>query len=1042
MNIIAGSIRFPHTVIVVTLLIVMFGVISMRRVPLQMRPSIDKPEITITTLYAGAAPQVLEDKVTRPIEELLNSVEGLKKMTSTSSRGRSRITLEFDWYVNRDAAMVDVLNKLGRVQGLPEEAERPVAEAISSDTSSPIMWVGFQGTNDEASKQVNRMRMVVDDLVEPRLRRVSGVGSLIITGGQEREVQIVVDLTKIAELRISLSQLVGVLQKSNQTIRGGPLYSGKREYTVWTTGRAALLSTIRSLVVRRGKEGVVTVGDIAEVKRGFKKRETIMRLNGKNGIAVGVLRKTGANVPQTAKAAMAMIKSLNREMAQKGLPYKMRVLFTETTYIDQAVGLVNSNILIGAALAVAVLLLFLGSVRSVLVIGISIPVSVIAVFIMIDIFGRSMNIVSLAGLAFAVGMVVDNAIVVLENIYRYLEKEEWTLAQICYHGTKEVALAVGASTLTTVAVFLPIVFLQTEAGQIFKDIALAISFAVGFSFIFSLTLIPMLCRLLLKKRAPRADRSGGFSVQRLVESAGGLLDRLYRVVIKGLIGAGKGPRRIAVLMLVLALFIFSLTLVPPVNYLPSGTRNLIITLARPLPGTSLEKTADAARPLERWLLSQKEVQRTFTIFATRFNAIGSVLRDDYSDEKTLQRFLGDVRRVSSQVPGFLFMFPIKASIFRNPGKQFEVEVTGPDMTRIAAFAQILEGGLRGIPGVISVRSDYEAGALSLEVFPRSEALIEKNVFTTELADAVQVALGGLRVGYFLDQGRELDLTLVGDEDWFDYPSVLREIPFSNATGKIFYLDDIGSVVENQSPTQVNRINMNRAITLTVNLDKSASLGRAMQRVEAQLFQPLRASMPSDYSVTLGETADKLNETLHDLSNAFLLALLISYLLMVALFRSFWYPFIIMFTVPMAATGAFLAIGVMGAPFDTITMLGFIILAGVVVNNAILIVHQTLNLQREGSSVDEALIEGAVSRLRPILMTAITSVLGMLPLALGSGAGTELYRGLGIAMVGGLSVSTFVTLFMVPALLGIVQDVKFHLFGVLPRAQAAAEEVGV
>jgi HAE1 family hydrophobic/amphiphilic exporter-1 len=950
------------------------------------------------------------------------------------------------------------------VPDLPEEATRPVAEAVSSDTSQPIMWIGLRAKDRVAdpAAHVNRMRALVDDVIEPRLRRVSGVGSLIVAGGQEREIRIVVDLHRLAQRRIPLTEVIRVVRQSHLTVRGGPLEAGKREYVVWTKGRQNTLTSVGNIVLARTRQGVVRIHDVARVVAGHKRAQTIMRQNGEGAIALGVLRKTGANVPATARRVVQAVAEINRDFEQRDLPYHMKVMYTEVTYIDDAISLVTLNLLIGSGLAVLVLLLFLGSIRSVLVIGISIPVSLITVFIVLEAAGRSMNIVSLAGLAFAVGMVVDNAIVVLENIFRKLT-EGAPPEEAAYHGTREVALAVAASTVTTVAVFLPVVFLQSEAGQIFKDIAIAIACAVIFSLVSSLTLIPMLSRLLLRRPSEPKHR---LNPHALVRGAGEWAESVYYRFLGGVVGRGHGPVRAAVVIAVLSVFLASLAWLPPSEYLPSGNRRLIITLAEPLPGTRLEQTSEAIRPLERFLLDQPETERIFTVFSPRFTAVGCVLKKEHGHEEELEQMLQRIRRKVGSLAGFRYLFPIKASIFRVPGKQFEVELRGPELERLAKLSRLLSGRLRAVEGVVGVRSDFEGGALNLEVIPDRASLSEQGLTPAQLADAVQVALGGLKVGAFLDRGREIDLTLIGPQNYFQSPGALEALPLATArpggspgsgsgpansihaaaAGRapgggaslgrnVTYLSNLAKVRTERSPTEIHRVEMQRAVTLTVNLSRDAALGEVMDRVEAQVLSPLRRALPSAYQLKLGETANRLQETLDELSGSFLLAVLISYLLMVALFRSFGYPLIILTSVPMGATGAFLFVSITGVSFDTITMLGLIILAGIVVNNAILVVHQSLRLRREGLPFEEALRQGAVSRLRPIVMTVTTSVLGMMPLALGTGPGAELYKGLGIAIVGGLTLSTMVTLLLVPTLMAIAHDLGRAL---LPRREHTDE----
>jgi HAE1 family hydrophobic/amphiphilic exporter-1 len=664
-------------------------------------------------------------------------------------------------------------------------------------------------------------------------------------------------------------------------------------------------------------------------------------------------------------------------------------------------------------------------------------VCLITVFIFLYGFGRSLNIISLAGLAFCSGMIVDNAIVVTENIYRHLSEGSRPMTA-AREAASEVWGAILISTLTTLIVFVPVIFIQEEAGQLFKDIAIAICLAIALSLTAALTLIPMLASRLCREMPPHGERHGGvLGVSRAVVDAltlgwlGRLGVSLYGWTMGHMIGRSTGRilLKLAVVGAVVLVFLGSLRLLPSAEYLPTGNRNMVLVFASPLVGSNLDKRVESIAPLEGALKADERVEHFFTVFSQRFNAVGIIVKPEHAGERQMKAFVGEMFGRCQNLPGFESLFPTQMSIFRDPGKQIEIDIVGPSLDKLYSVSKTIEGQLYQTEGVQFVRSSFQEGSpeIRVELDRRRCAALQLRV--SEAADFVESLVAGKYVGLFNEAGDQIDLTLYAQAEEVSSRRDLAAVQLVTPTGQSVRLDSVADVQTTTGPTAINHVEKERAITLTVNLTDAVPLERAIGAIEREILSPLRQVLPKSYSLRLGGTADKLNSTLRALTGSFYLAVVIVYLLMVALFRSWVYPLIIMVTIPMAMTGAFLGIafahGVSGGlvTFDVIAMLGLIILAGIVVNNAILIVHQTLNLRERGLLPDEALREAARSRLRPICMSVGTSVLAMLPLALGRGAGTELYRGLGAVMIGGLVVSTIFTLFLVPALFSLAQDIQ-------------------
>jgi len=739
-------------------------------------------------------------------------------------------------------------------------------------------------------------------------------------------------------------------------------------------------------------------------------------MNGVPSAGMGVRRQVGANVVELIERIDAELEAINAEYAARNVDLRLESLYKETTYINAAMGFVRQNMAFGAGLAVLILLVFLRSFKSILIASVTIPISIAAVFLVLLAFGRTLNVISLAGIAFASGMVVDNAVVVLENIFRHMEMGK-SRVRAAIDGGREVWGGVFASTLTTVAVFVPIILEADEASQLFTDIAIAISAAVTFSLVVALTVVPVLSSLLFSKTSKKIRPREGF----LGRAYGGFCGFLTRS------RPGAVPIKIGFVLLVAAGAVAALKLAPPAEYLPTGNRNMVMFFADPIPGTRPEAIAENFKPFEDWMRAQPETDRMFTV-SGGFNGGGVILKDEFSDGKSLAAFHQRMFGPAFTLPGFRFLVPVRSSIFENPGKQFEVEISGPDLAQIEALADELTGRLMGTPGVTAVRSSVVSGQPELRVDVDEVRAKDLGLDVAEIGRVVETIVAGRRVTEMIDGGREVDLNVVAAQTRIGSLEDLAGVRFLTSRGDVVALGDVATVKQTVGPQSIRRLERQRNALLTVNIAPDAPLEEIVTRVENEVFPSVAADFGPAYILHVGGSADRLRQTLSSLSNGFGLSILIIYLLLVALFRSWLTPFVILVTVPLALSGGLVGIRLASywsggqAAFDVISMLGFVILAGLVVNNAILIVHQAGNFRAEGLGMREALSESARSRLRPILMSVTTTVVGMLPLAIGGGAGAELYQGLGAVIVGGLLLSTLFTLFLIPVLLSLGHDV--------------------
>ena len=1056
MDLIRQSIERPVAVIAAVILVVLFGALSLQTIPVQLAPDVRRPVIAVRTSWPGAAPAEVEREIVNRQEDALRGVDGLVGMTSSSSTGSGRITLEFQVGQNMDRALLLVANRLDRVSGYPAEVDEPTLDTAGSE-DNPIAWFTVTPLpgNDRA---IETHFEIVEDTIKDALERVDGIALVNIYGGAEREMVVEIDPARMARYGLTVPEVVDALRRANVSITGGTVDEGKRSYTVRTDNEFSTLQSVRDVVLRSqrnvetGRIGRVTVDDIGQVNMGHKELRAAIRVLGEPAMAVNTVRETGANVIETMVEVRAVVAELNeRVLPAHGL--RLTQVDDETIYINAAIDLVRSNILFGGALAAIILLVFLRSWRATLVVSLAIPVSVVGSFVAMAVLGRSLNVVSLAGLAFAVGMVVDAAIVVLENIYRMRQQGMGT-REAAYHGARQVWGAVFVSALTTVLVFTPILIMELEIGQLFRDIAVAISVAVLLSLVVSITLVPALASWLL----------GGTKVGEPVRLWGiddfaGLFNRAF-VGLARRVTANRAMALTLVIIIASSAIAVTILLTPKREYMPDGNRNFVFARILPPPGYNLDTARETALRIEDavrqhwiadsvenvaaataayeakkgWMPSFSAEERQPKISAFFFVALNSF---SFAGARAVEasdagRLIPIISRPIFSEPG-TFGFATQPSIFgRGIGgnRAIDLDVAGGDLTAVLdvagrAFAKLngvlpREQGsqIRPIPGL-------EFGAPEVRLRPDPIRLADNGVSARTLGQTVDAFNDGLRVAEITVDGDRIDLTLSGPKDSIDTTQGIGSLPVVTSFGRIIPAEALADVAVTAGPTQIRHKERARTVTLQILPPQALPLEAAMELIEAEVITALEAEgLPPDVRLRLSGTADKLQQTSDALTADLIVALIIVFLAMAVLFESFWYPLIVLIAVPVAAAGGFIGLGLLnlatGKTLDMLTMLGFVILIGIVVNNAILLVDQSIHHHRnEGLSIRDAIIEATRNRIRPIFMSTLTSVFGMVPLMLMPGAGSELYQGLGTVVVGGLSLSALLTLLTVPPLLGLL-----------------------
>ena len=1065
MNLVHSAIRYPVSTAVGVLLVVLFGTVALVKLPVQLAPDVEKHEVTVDTRWPGGSPREVEREIIDEQEEQLKGVEGLEKMFSESSYGQGKVILRFPTGTNTDTALLQVSNRLNQVKEYPLEADEPVIS--SADTRGAAMAWFILDTLEGNPVNIETMRDFAEDIIKARFERVKGVAASNVYGGRERELRVTVDPAKLAARALTIMDLARALDQENRDYSAGDFDEGKRSYVVRTVGEYRNPQDVENVIIARREGASVYVRDVATAHIDYKDPTTVVRQKGHPAIAVNAIRQTGANVLEAMDGLREAAIELNDEILN-ARGFRLFQVYDETNYINRSLSLVQQNLIVGSLLAITILYLFLRTGSSTLVVGLAIPISMMGTFIMLWALGRNFNVISLAGMTFAAGMLVDNSIVVLENIYRHRELGK-SLFQAAYDGTVEVWGAVLASTLTTIAVFVPIVFMEEQSGQLFRDIAIAISAGVGLSLVVSMTVIPSLSARVLTTVAREPSR---VSEVGLGEKPPSVLERIKEALgslVYGLSGSVFW-RSVIILGFTSLAIVGSWALLPKAEYLPQGNRNLVMGILLPPPGYNTNEFVKMGRPIESTLSpywdakpgSQEEaaldapsIANFFFVARGRSVFMGGRSNDPSRAKELIPLF----RRATADLPGVIGIITQRGLFERGlgEGRNIDIEITGPELDTLVQLGAQVFGQVKGILPDAQVRPipSLDLGSPEVRVTLKRDRAADVQMTNQELGFTIDALVDGAKASDYQFEGDEVDLTIRGVDRYANQTQSLNSIPIYTKGGQLTTVGNIADVTLVAGPEQINHIERERSIVIQVIPPVEMALEEAMDVIREKILGPLKegGTLGRLYNIRLSGTADDLTETYQALKWNFLLAFIITYLLMAALFESFLYPLVIIFTVPFAAAGGFLGLSLVNSfvayqPLDVLTMLGFVILIGVVVNNAILVVHQALNFMRgterldslegeseQGLSIREAIRESVKIRVRPILMTTLTTIFGLFPLVVSSGAGSELYRGIGSVVLGGLMVSTVFTLIVIPALFTLVMDAQ-HKWAARRKPQLA------
>ncbi|MGA1022280.1 MAG: efflux RND transporter permease subunit [Candidatus Puniceispirillaceae bacterium] len=1034
------AIERPIAVMAMILMTIVFGAVALQTIPIQMSPDIEKPVLDVRVRWNGASPVDVDREIVGRLERELASLNGIEEIASRSSRGYARVTLTYGVTQDMDKALVMLLSKLSAVNGLPDDADTPLVRTSNSE-DSPIARLALVA-KDGFDVNLEALGQYLDtNIVEP-LSRTNGISEVEYRGGGKYEMRVIIDPDKLVQYQLTLSEVMDALRTSSSMMSVGMVTEGKRSYAVRTeavnyTPETAGRIVLRTDISPSGTIIPLLLEDVATIDFKVQQRTSFRRLNGKPAIILNAIRDQGSNVVATMVRLRAAAESLNEsELNARGL--HLQVVYDETKYIASAINLVQQNIWIGGILALSILLLFFRNIMPTIIVFAAIPVSVIGTFVAIAGFGLSINVISLAGLAFAVGMVVDASIVSLENIFR-LRQKGIDAPNAAYHGARQVWAPILGSALTTVIVFVPVLMLDLPVGQLFRDIGIAISVSVLISVVVSVTVIPTLAARLLAgapdrftklRIIPLVDRPATYfasQILRYARFAVGYQRRGLAVVAAILMTAGG----------------FCALFMPQLDYLPDGNANFAFGRISVPAGYSMDETLriaermeKAARPLWEGKTEPggpPEIERFFFV-AYSGGAFAGAAAKDPSRVSELQMVLS--RPIFAE-PGAR-AFVQQASLFgRSVGgsRSIRVDIVGPNRDDILPVATQVNAALeaRFSPrdgNQIRAIPSLDSGAAQIRITPDLTALARAGVSVRELSAAVDVFNDGANVIQVPIDGQLIDMVLSGANAENLTAGELQDIPIVTRSGLVLRLHQLAQIEVVTAPEQVSRLGGRQSISLQLRPNNALALEDVVAIIDNEILPDIRAeALQQGVSIKLEGAASALDQTWRAMQGNVMTAIFVIFLLLVILLRSFVLPFIILLTIPVAGAGGIAGLAVLNIfiqqQLDMLTMLGFVILTGVVVNNAILMIEQTmLHLRDDRMTANEAIIEATRNRIRPIFMSTLTSLFGLVPLVIFPGAGSELYRGIGVVVFGGLGLSMLATLIIVPPLLSIALNSRF------------------
>lgn len=1007
------AINRPVTTVMLMFIIIVVGIVSYLKLPLDLFPQMNIPYAIVRTTYEGAGPSEIESLVTKPLEQVLGTVSNIKEVSSMSSNEQSIVVLEFVDGTDMDLAALDVREKIDLIKSaLPSGTSAPMVMKIDPNAMA-IMEVGLTGDVD-----LVEMKRIIDDGILNRIERIKGVASVSVSGAKEKEIKITMLPEKMAGYGISTAQIAQILRMENLNLPVGQANYGEQSLLVRTVGEFSNIEDIRNLPIQTAS-GTVSLKDMAVITEDFKEMNSWSYMNGTPSINLSIEKQSTANTVEVSKAIKTEIANLQKDYSE----IQFSFLSDNSKLIEISIDSVVDSAVQGAVLALLILFIFLRNFRSTVIVGVAIPVSIIFSFVLMYFFNLSLNIVSLGGLTLGIGMLVDNSIVVLENIYRHRE-DGLRRAEAAYTGVKEVGMAVIASTFTTVAVFLPLIYVEGMVAQVFKDMSLTITFSLLASLIVALTVVPMMASKMLKIEK-RDESKKKRLITRLLDGWGVLLDRIDGVYRKVLNWCIHRKAVTCFLMLIILVVSAYLGIMNGAELMPSVEMGTFSVSASTPQGSSMDKNYEIA---ERIQLELKDIQEIKNIYVTVTNGqsgamslmggsgsnavrITADVGSKSERERTVAEIVDEVRNdLEGKIAGAELSFQA-SEMSMSTGKPVAIQISGDDYKVLENITADVMEIVQSVEGTREITSSLDEGQMEaqIEINRNKAAMYGLNMQT--IAGALQNAVTGNIATTYKVNGTEIDVRVVYDPTKVEYMKDIENISIPSQLVGNVPLSDIGSIRIEESPSTIRRESNKRVVMVEADL-----FGVATNTANEQIEEKLAAySMPQGYHYEIAGEMEELEESFNSLALAIAAAVLLVYMVLAAQFESFLHPFTIMFSIPLSVTGAVLGLVIAGKPISMPALIGILMLVGIVVNNAIVLVDYIIQLRADGMTRTEAILKAGPTRLRPIMMTMMTTVLALVPMSLGMGEGTDMMAPLAISVIGGLLLSTFTTLVIIPVI---------------------------
>lgn len=1025
------SVNRPITVIMFYMALAVLGAFALSRLAIDLLPKLEPPAISIVTIYPGASAEDVEQKVTKLIEEQVSTINNVSKVTSSSKDNISIITVTFNWGTDIAEATNDIRDAIDRVKrNLPNDAEEPSIFKFSTSTL-PVMMLGINSS--ESFPGINK---IIEDKIAQPLRQVPGVGAVFAIGGPYREILIKVDPKKLEAYNLSIPQIAQILNSENLSIPAGIIKVGTKEYSVRVPGEFKSIEEIKSTIIGNYQGALVYLRDVADVIDTIKERTLYVKINNTPGVLLFIQKQATANTIEVVKAVKKALPKIEKTLPKD---VKLNIAFDSSEFIKNSIRNLSNAIVYGGVFVILVVLLFLRKIRASLIIILTIPFSLIVAFITLYLIGGTINLISLSSLAIAVGIVVDNAIVVLENITRHIERGEnpKTASVIA---ANEIGLAISASSLTNIAVFLPLAFLTGIAGFLFKELGILVTVMVLTSLLASLTLTPTLSSKWLKSQEKIRNKflSNLFNTsERWFQAIESFYSNLISQALK---------HKAVVILAALILFIGSFMIFRFVGFefFPASDTGQIQVIAQLPVGTRIDETIKVGEQLQKIVAEEipekwrkyifMRVGTTEQGFATitgqvegnNVVTVGARLVPLKERKVTVQELGAKIRERAKLIPGIEKFEISRGSDFQallfGGGKPLSVEVVGYDLNLTSQVAEKIKEELEKIPGAKDVQVGRSGLTPEIRIEIDKQKASSLGLNTAIIATTIRSSIYGLKATTYKELGDEYDITIRPDADLRNSISYIGEIPVRSVSGNIVKIKDIARIYDTFSPIEIQRRDRQRIIPVGANVE-----GRALGDVVKDLQERIsKLDIPPGVEIRFGGQVEEQAKSFRDLFQVLILGIILTYMIMASQFESLLHPFVIMFSVPFAFTGVVLGLLIFGVPFGLTAFMGSIMLVGIVVNNAIVLVDYTNLLRARGYELFDAIVTAGRTRLRPVLMTTLTTILGTLPLAVFKGEGSELWRPLGITMLGGLTFSTLITLVLVPTIYSIFEHKKVEV----------------